>query len=185
MKLDLFVFRFCCWRKGHVLSISEPDQQTPRPLLSKSAMWWPRQWPHFKACAQFVSLERFSKNLEIQSLSSPLSRFVMWPLANPFSRLRFWFGLFIFHLGLPFRRRAKKERRHANMLNVQRSAIVKHCVPQYSLSLVARYCIACAKIPSKNSVSSRCVDASGWRGSSERGRGTRSWGGGAERGSII
>ena len=108
VKLDTFVFRFCCLPKGHVLSISEPDQQTPRPLLSKSAMWWPRQWPHFKARAQFVSLERFSKNFEMQSLSSPLSRFVMRPLTNPFSRLRFWFGLFIFHLGLPFRRRAKK-----------------------------------------------------------------------------
>lgn len=143
VKLDTFVFRFCCLPKGHVLSISEPDQQTPRPLLSKSAMWWPRQWPHFKARAQFVSLERFSKNLEMQSLSSPLSRFVMRPLTNPFSRLRFWFGLFIFHLGLPFRRRAKKKRRHANTLNVQRSAIVKHCVPQYSLSLVARYLTLC------------------------------------------
>lgn len=131
VKLDTFVFRFCCWPKGHVLSISEPDQQTPRPLLSKSAMWWPRQWPHFKARAQFVSLERFSKNLEMQSLSSPLSRFVMRPLTNPFSRLRFWFGLFIFHLGLPFRRRAKNKtqaRKHAQCATVCDSKTLRSTV---------------------------------------------------------
>ena len=113
-------FGFVVGPKGTSFLFPSLINKPPRPLLSKSAMWWPRQWPHFKARAQFVSLERFSKNLEMQSLSSPLSRFVMRPLTNPFSRLRFWFGLFIFHLGLPFRRRAKKTqaRKHAQCATV-------------------------------------------------------------------
>ena len=75
----------------------------------------------------------------MRPLSSPLSRFEMRPLTSPLSRLRFWFGLFIFHLGLPFRRRAKiKNACTQSMLHVQRSAMVEHCAPQYSLTLIAR-----------------------------------------------
>jgi len=75
----------------------------------------------------------FLPGFEMRPLSSSLSRCGMRPVKSPLRRLRFWFGLYIFHVGLPFWFWAKiktKRNLHANMLHVQRSAIVKPCAPQ-------------------------------------------------------
>jgi len=44
----------------------------------------------------------FLPGFEMRPLSSSLSRCGMRPVKSPLRRLRFWFGLYIFHVGLPF-----------------------------------------------------------------------------------